>query len=155
MDIISTGSKNHGSNPHDQKEESSKIADDSTIHFNTCERITFTNLVAHWTSTSKKMIWSLKNNMQLLINSIYLHKNDYCLITAIKVNRSQSSWCKKISWLICQSFLLGLWICGWRFYERSGCLKNRSNIHHFKLKNLSLKVHMKFIFKRWRRALLF
>ena len=44
---ISTGSKNHGSNPHDQKEESSKIADDSTIHFNTCERITFTNLVAH------------------------------------------------------------------------------------------------------------
>ena len=38
---------NHGSNPHDQKEESSKIADDSTIHFNTCERITFTNLVAH------------------------------------------------------------------------------------------------------------
>ena len=37
MDIISTGSKNHGSNPHDQKEELSKIADDddSTIHFNT------------------------------------------------------------------------------------------------------------------------
>ena len=41
---ISTGSKNHSSNPHAQKED---VDNESTIHFNKCERIT--NLVAHFT----------------------------------------------------------------------------------------------------------
>ena len=102
---ISNASKNHGSNHHAQKEESCKtmmvrlwMTIEPSIFMRKSYQPSCTSLPyehhCHY-EFYLKMTWSLNNNV-LMNNSIYLHQNDYCLTTAIKLNTLQSSWPRRV-----------------------------------------------------------